>query len=238
MEHLLTALTRAIEGAPAVALGASFVWGVLSVVLSPCHLASIPLIVGFINGQGKMTARRAFGLSSLFAMGILATIALVGVVTNYAGRMWGDLGPYPNYIVGGILLLVGLHLLGVIPMPFSGPGSVKMKRKGMLASFIMGLVFGVALGPCTFGFMFSVLGVTFEVAKSSLTYATALLLAFGIGHCSVIAFAGTSAGAVQRYLDWNESSRGAATLRKICGILVIAGGAYLIWRVLCPSPGG
>ena len=43
---------RAVEGTPAIAMAASLVWGILSIVLSPCHLASIPLIVGFIERAG------------------------------------------------------------------------------------------------------------------------------------------------------------------------------------------
>ena len=62
MDALFTVLTRAVAGGPAVALIASFFWGVCSIMLSPCHLASIPLIVGFIGQQESMTARRAAGL--------------------------------------------------------------------------------------------------------------------------------------------------------------------------------
>ena len=64
--------------------------------------------------------------------------------------------------------MVGLHLLGVIPMPWSGPGQVSMKRKGLLAAFILGLVFGIALGPCTFAYMAPMLGVTFKLAADQL----------------------------------------------------------------------
>ena len=72
MEHLFAVLSRAVEGAPAVALGAAFVWGILSILLSPCHLASIPLIVGFIDEQDRMSTKRAFLISTLFAFGIMA----------------------------------------------------------------------------------------------------------------------------------------------------------------------
>ena len=122
MEKLFTTLTHAIEGAPAVAIAAAFLWGILSVLLSPCHLASIPLIVGFIDKQGRMSTRRAFAISALFAGGILVTITAIGAITAAAGRMLGDVGPYGNYFVAAIFFLVGLHLLDVIPMPWSGPG--------------------------------------------------------------------------------------------------------------------
>jgi cytochrome c-type biogenesis protein len=229
MQELFIQLTRAVEGTAAIAIAASFIWGILSILLSPCHLASIPLIVGFIDEQGRISTRRAFWISTLFAVGILITIGAIGAITAAAGRMMGDVGRYGNYFVAIVFFLVGLHLLDVIPMPVSGPGQLGMKRKGMLAAFILGLVFGVALGPCTFAFMAPMLGVTFKLASTNLVYGILLLLIYGLGHCSVIVFAGTFTEVVQRYMNWNERSRGAVILRRVCGILVILGGLYLIY---------
>ncbi len=229
MEKLFITLTHAVEGTPAIALSAAFVWGILSILLSPCHLASIPLIVGFIDEQGRISTKRAFIISTLFAVGILITIGAIGAVTAAVGRMMGDVGKYGNYFVALVFFVVGLHLLGVIPMPWSGPGQVAMKRKGMLAAFILGLVFGIALGPCTFAYMAPMLGVTFKLAATNLFYGVSLLIVYGLGHCSVIVLAGTCTELVQRYMNWNEKSRGAIILKKICGVLVLAGGLYLIY---------
>ena len=229
LEQLFTTLTRAIEGGPAVALSAAFVWGILSIVLSPCHLASIPLIVGFIDEQGQISTKRAFQIALLFSLGILVTIGLIGAITAAAGRMMGDVGAYGNYFVAAIFFLVGLHLLGVIPMPFTGPGQVKMKKRGRIAAFILGLVFGVALGPCTFAYMAPMLAVTFRLAAARMAYGILLLLAYGIGHCAVIVLAGTFTETVQHYLNWNESSQSATILKKTCGVLVLLGGLWMIY---------
>jgi len=229
MERIFTTLTHAVQGTPLIAVIAAFIWGILSILLSPCHMASIPLVVGFIGQQGRMSTRRAFVISVLFAVGILITIGAIGAVTAAAGRMMGDVGAYGNYFVAVIFFIVGLHLLDVIPMPLSGPSQVGMKRKGMLAAFILGLVFGIALGPCTFAYMAPMLGVTFKVASTSLAYGIFLLLAYGVGHCSVIVLAGTCTELVQRYMNWNEKSRGAVILKRICGVLVLIGGLYLIF---------
>jgi cytochrome c-type biogenesis protein len=229
MQELFTRLTHAVESTWFIALSASFVWGVLSILLSPCHLASIPLIVGFIDEQGRISTKRAFVISALFAAGILITIGAIGAITAAAGRIMGDVGKYGNYLVALIFFLVGLHLLDVIPIPWSGIGQVGMKRKGMLAAFILGLVFGIALGPCTFAYMAPMLGVTFKLATTNLLYGVLLLLVYGIGHCSVIVLAGTSTELVQQYMNWNERSKGAVILKKVCGVLVLLGGVYLIY---------
>ena len=229
IQSLFTSLSRAIEGDPAIALSAAFVWGVLSIILSPCHLASIPLIVGFIDEQGRISTKRAFQIALLFALGILITIGLIGAATAMAGRMLGDVGRCGNYFVAAIFFLVGLHLLGVVPLPFTGPGQVKMKQRGRLAAFILGLVFGVALGPCTFAYMAPMLAVTFRLAAARMAYGILLLLAYGVGHCAVIVLAGTFTESVQHYLNWNEASKGANILKKICGVLVLLGGLWMIY---------
>ena len=229
IDSIFTGLSRAIEGGPTVALSAAFAWGILSIVLSPCHLAGIPLIVGFIDEQGPISTKRAFQIALLFALGILVTIGLIGAATAMAGRMLGDVGRFGNYFVAAIFFLVGLHLLGVVPLPFTGPGQVKMKQRGRLAAFILGLVFGVALGPCTFAYMAPMLAVTFKLAAAHMAYGILLLLAYGVGHCAVIVLAGTFTESVQHYLNWNEASKGANILKKICGVLVLLGGLWMIY---------
>jgi len=231
MEELFISLSHGVNGSPLVALAAAAGWGLLSILLSPCHLASIPLIVGFIDGQRQMSIRRAFIISNLFAVGILISIALIGVVTASLGRMIGDVGVWGNGFVAIIFFAVGLHLLGWLPTLWSEPAQVKMTRKGLRAAFLLGLIFGIALGPCTFAFMGPVLGVAFAEAGNNTTYAASLLLAYGLGHCAVIVFAGTCTEKVQHYLNWNERSQGTLWIRRICGLLVIAGGIWLIYSM-------
>jgi cytochrome c-type biogenesis protein len=230
MEQLFTALTNAMEGSAIVALAASFIWGICSIILSPCHLASIPLIVGFISEQKELTVRRAFWTATLFSLGILVTIALIGIITSALGRMAGDLGEWGNYTVAIIFFVVGLHLLGVIPLPFSGPGQINMQRKGIFAAFLLGLIFGIALGPCTFAFMAPVLALTFKFGSTNPVYAAALLLAYGIGHCSIIIAAGTFTEVVEKYMNWNDSSPAMRIIKNICGVLVLLGGLYLVYK--------
>jgi len=229
MEQLFTTLTRAVESTALIALGASFVWGVLSILLSPCHLGSIPLIIGFIQGQGKTTTRRAFALSSLFAIGILITIALIGAITAAMGRMMGDVGPWGNYFVAAIFVIVGLYLLDVVQLSFSGAQVSARYGSGAIAAFLLGLVFGIALGPCTFAYMAPMLAVAFRVSATNLLYGALLLLAYGVGHCSVIVAAGTSTELVQNYLNWDERARGSIIIKRACGVLVILAALYMIY---------
>ncbi len=231
MQNLFVFLTNAIQSTPALALIAALIWGVLSILLSPCHLTSIPLIIGFVTGQGTTTTRRAFGLSLVFALGILLTIAFIGIITAMLGRMLGDLGSWGNYSVALIFFVVGLYLMDIIYLPFlTGVNQPQVQHCGLWAALTLGLVFGLALGPCTFAYMAPILAITFDVASHNFIYGLLLLLVYGLGHISVIVLAGTFTNVLQHYLHWTESSSGVKIAKKICGFLVILGGFYLIYK--------
>jgi len=229
METLFAALNSAVEGAPFIALSAAFAWGLISVLLSPCHLASIPLIVGIIGEQKGMTVGRAFRTALLFSLGVLASIALIGVITAALGQMLGNVGGWVNYLVAAVFFVMGLHLLDVIPLPLGGPAGMPTARRGYLAALVIGFVYGVALGPCTFAYMAPVLAVAFKAGASAPFFAAGLFTAFGLGHCTVITAAGTSVRRVQEYLRWSEDSKAMLIGRRVCGVLVIAGGLYFLY---------
>jgi cytochrome c-type biogenesis protein len=229
LEYLFSVLNSAVASGPVIALSASFAWGVLSILLSPCHLSSIPLIVGFIDEQGRISTKRAFSIALSFSLGLMVSIAVIGFITVLAGRMMGDVGKYGNYFVAGVFFFVGLHLFDLIPTPWSGPARIGMKRRGLLASFILGFVFGIALGPCTFAYMAPILSITFQLSASQMWYGILLILFYAVGHCSVIVLAGTFTEVVQRYLNWNEKSKGPIIVKRVCGVLVILGGFYLLY---------
>ena len=231
LDTLFTVLYDTMSGPAWLMLLSSFGWGVLSILLSPCHLSSIPLVVGFISTQGTISLRRTFLVSLVFAVGILVTIALIGIVTASMGRLMGDVGVIGNYFVASIFFVVGLFLLDIIKLDWNTAGIHQTKLQGLLAAFVLGLLFGIALGPCTFAYMAPVLGVVFQTAQTDFLFPMLLLLSFGIGHCAVIVGAGTLTNRVQQYLNWSDQSKPLLWIKKICGVLVIVGGIYLLWII-------
>ena len=229
LDSLFTWLTTALNDQFGIALIAALGWGVVSILLSPCHLSSIPLVVGYISSQGQEGIKRSYSLSLLFALGILITIGLIGAITASAGRMMGDVGVWGNIIVAAVFFVVGLYLMDVISLSWGGVVPRTSLARGWKGALILGLIFGIGLGPCTFAYMAPVLGVVFSVASSDPVRALSLIAAFGAGHCAVIALAGGAAGTVQKYLNWTERSRGATYLKRGAGALVVLAGVYYLY---------
>ncbi len=234
MGELLARFGEAFVANGALALAAAFSWGVLSVALSPCHLSSVPLVVAYMSGGAELpSGRRSLWLSSAFAGGILASIGLVGLATAAAGRMLGDVGRAGNWILAAVFFVVGLNLLGVLPLPSLGCAPTAPRRRGAPGAVLLGLVFGMALGPCTFAFMAPLLGVALRAAGTGAAARAALLVAlFGAGHAAAIALAGTSVQSVNRWVGGWIGARSIAVLRGVAGVSVLLGGAYFVWTAI------
>jgi len=230
MIALFDALSRLLQAASGAALAGAFLWGIASILLSPCHLAGIPLLIGFVSRQKEPISRRAWLLSALFALGTLVTIAIIGLITGMLGRILGDLGSYAKYAAAILFFLFGLYLLGIIPLPSLNIGAPKVRGKGLGSAFLFGLVFGAALGPCAFAFMAPIIGIALQSVSRNPPLAVGLFGAFAGGHCLVIVLAGSLSAWVGRYLRWSESSKGLENMRRVCAVLVIAAGIYLIVR--------
>lgn len=230
VSDLVFQLTDAVSGTPAIALGASLLWGVISVLLSPCHLGTIPLVVGFVGSGAATTRGRGTALAFSFAGGMLVAILLVGLVVFWLGHALTAFGAASNYLIAAIFLLAGLNLVGIVPMPDKGLsiGNIHGK-KGALAAAGIGLVLGIGLSPCTFAFIAPILGATAGSAARHPALSVGMLVAFGIGHCGVIGGAGSSTEFVQRYLDWSDESRTVKIAKFICGVMVLLAAAVLIY---------
>ncbi len=227
LEELLTQLSTALTRSFSVALMGAFLWGITSVVLSPCHLASVPLLIGFLSAHANSGRKLAVQLSLLFSVGILISIAVIGIATASAGRLLGNLGKTGTAAVALIFLVFGFYLMDMLRLPWSFPGMTQRFR-GALGALVLGSLFGVALGPCTFAFMAPVLGVVFNRASTSPGSGLGFLGAFALGHCGVIVLAGTLTQSVEQYLGWSGDHQIMKWLRRFCGLLVSFAGIYLL----------
>jgi cytochrome c-type biogenesis protein len=229
MDSIFNWLYNLLYQNDALALISSFVWGLLSVLLSPCHLASIPLIMAYIVSQNSKEKNSSFKLSLMFSLGILSIIFITGIITSLLGGLLGDIGSWTYFLTGAVMIAAGLYFLELININSFKLRSETMIKNKNLTAFMFGLTAGLALGPCTFAFMAPVFAYALESAKSKPVFSFGLFLLYGTGHCAVILAAGMLSSKIQKYLSWAGSSKGLLIFRKICGVMVLLGGIYIIY---------
>ena len=208
-----------------------FLWGMVSVLFSPCHLASIPLIVSYVAGQNQIVAgRKAVLYAVWFTVGLFVTIAAIGFICALLGRMLGDVGPYMSIVVGAILVWVSLDILGIATCSMSNGLLAKIKVKGVLGAFVLGLSYGVLSGSCTFGFIAPILAII--TVQQKIFTGVIFILLFGLGHCIPIVVAGSSTALVKQFLANSAWQRGSTLFRKLAGLCIGALGIYFISQPL------
>jgi cytochrome c-type biogenesis protein len=227
LETLFLTINEWMTGAAALAALGCFLWGVVSVLFSPCHLASIPLMVAFVAGQEKaVNPRQAVGYSAAFTIGLFVTIALIGVICALLGRMLGDVGNYWQILVGAVLIWVALGMLGVESCTLSSSLLGRFNMKGLPGAFGLGLSYGILSGSCTFGFIAPILAII--TVQGDLATGTAFIVLFAIGHCLPIMLAGSSTALVRNLLESSAWQGAGSWFRKGAGVVIGCLGLYFM----------
>lgn len=210
-----------------LALFGCFVWGMVSVLFSPCHLASIPLIVAYVGGQETETyPMQAVHYSISFTTGLFISIAVIGVICAMLGRMLGDVGNYWQILVGLILIWVALGMFGVKGCSMSGGMLYRLKFRGLWGALGLGMAYGTLSGSCTFGFIAPILAVI--TVQQKIATGIIMILLFAIGHCIPIVIAGSSTALVRRVMENNAWQGTGNWFRKGAGVIIGLLGIYFI----------
>ena len=227
VDQFLITVNQWMTGGLAVAAAGAFAWGMVSVLFSPCHLASIPLIVAYVGGQeNAVNPRKAGWYAGAFTLGLFITIAVVGIVCALLGRMLGDVGSWWQVLVGGVLIWVALGMLGVQACSMSGSLLYRLNLRGIHGAFGLGLAYGVLSGSCTFGFIAPILAIV--TVQQKVFAGSVMMLLFALGHCLPIAVAGSSTALVRRITE-NSAWQGAGLwFRRGAGVVIALLGGYFI----------
>jgi cytochrome c-type biogenesis protein len=226
LDQFLLTVNQWMTGGLAVAAAGCFLWGMVSAALSPCHMASIPLIVGYVAGQEQgVRVRSAATYALAFTAGLFITIALVGIICALLGRMLG--WPIP---VGAVLIWVALDMMGVRACSIPGGGGLmsRLRVRGADGAFFLGLAYGVLSGSCTFGFIAPILAII--TVQRKIATGVLFIVLFGIGHCIPIAAAGSSAALVRRLLETSRFRSAGNAFRRAAAVAIAGLGVYFILR--------
>ncbi len=226
METLLNHLSQSLTENPLLAFLGVFVGGILS-SSSPCVLATIPLVIGYVGGYSEGDRRKALLYSLTFILGLSLTFTVLGAIASVIGGLFGMISRTWYFVVGGIAVAIGLNLIGLFEWNIPIPVQFQPKRRGILGAFLLGLFFGIISSPCATPVLALIL--TFVATKGEVAYGTSLLFIYALGHCALIFLAGTAAGFAESFIKSKGISNITTWGKRIGGAIVIFAGIYLFY---------
>lgn len=216
------------------AFGVAFLGGVVA-GFGPCVLPMLPAVFGYVTGQVAdspgMSPReaqlRSLALSAMFVLGMSMLFASVGAAAALMGRALLA-SPWAYYAVAAICVVLGLHMMGVVSVPFDAVNRLlpqaRPERRGLAGAFLFGVAFGVVASPCSTPILAAI--ATIAAVRGSVWQGALLLFVFGVGKGVPLILLGLAAGSLS---VMRSMSRATLALTRIGGAALIGSAAYLIW---------
>ena len=226
MESILSNISDVINNSPGLAYLFVFLGGLIS-ASSPCVLAIIPLVIGFVGGYSEGNRKKAVVYALVFALGLSITFTILGAIASLMGKLFGDVGKFWYYLAAVVAIIMGLYLVGVLKFKLPQPVTLKTKHKGVVGAFLLGLLFGAVSSPCATPVLAVILA--FVATKGRIIYGTSLLFAYAVGHCALIVLAGIFTGFVENYAKSKGVSNFSTLTKRISGVLILLGGIYILY---------
>ena len=212
---------------PMLAFGAVFLAGIISSA-SPCVLATIPLVVGFVGGYAEGERWKAFRYSLAFILGLSLTFTAFGAAAGLLGTMFGTVGGWWYVAAGIVALVMGGQMMGIYQIRLPVKREYRPKQGGVIGSFLLGLFFGVVSSPCATPVLVVIL--TYVATRGQVLYGTALLFVYAVGHCMLMLAAGTFTGFIDSFVRAKGVVNFSAWTKLIGGSVVAVVGGYLLWQ--------
>ncbi len=212
---------------PLLAFGAVFLAGIISSA-SPCVLATIPLVVGFVGGYAEGDRWKAFRYSLAFILGLSLTFTAFGAAAGLLGTMFGTVGGWWYVAAGVVALVMGGQMMGVYEIRLPVKREFRPKQGGVIGSFLLGLFFGLVSSPCATPVLVVIL--TYVATKGQVLYGTALLFVYAVGHCMLMLAAGTFTGFIESFVRARGVVNFSSWTKRIGGSVIAVVGGYLLWR--------
>lgn len=204
----------------------------LASFLSPCVFALVPAYIGYLGGRSVASGERknswiAFSHGLAFVAGFSVIFILLGIAATAIGGILYDLRYWLTKIGGIVVIIFGIHLTGMYRIKFLEydlrPQSAPDRKRGYLASFLMGVFFSAGWSPCVGPILGTIL--TISLSGGSSVHGGILLAAYSAGLAIPFLIASVEidiiANGIRRY------AKVAYYVEKISGILLIIIGVLL-----------
>ncbi len=215
------------------ALGA----GILS-FLSPCVLPLVPPYLCFLGGitldqmtedddNSRQMTRKVFAAAVFFVLGFSTVFISLGATASALGQLVADYLDYLAKVAGVIIIVLGLHFIGVLRIPFLYRDTriqTNTQPTSLFGAYIIGLAFAFGWTPCVGPVLAAILFVA--GSEDSVTYGTSLLAVYsaGLGIPFLLA-----ALAVKPFMGFMKKfRRHMQTLERIIGVLLVLTGTMFL----------
>ncbi len=234
MDNLVQIFSTEITGAHIWFLMflASFAGGIIASI-SPCSLAMLPLIIGYVGGYSKETPWRMFIQLLFFIFGTAIVFTIIGVICAITGSVFASaLGGYFTLIMASLLMVMGLKISGILD--FDMPVIIKSIPTNSTHSLfiyptILGITFALAGTPCSTPILAGIMA--FAAIGKNLPAAVIMLFLFALGQGVILIIAGLFTSSVK---NLKKMAGFSDALMKISGWLLILVAVYLYYKVFAP----
>lgn len=224
LESLATILLDSMWLAPLIALLAGII-----TAFTPCCLVSVPLIMGYVGGVSEKSYKKSFTLTLYFSLGMVIVSTILGVIIALIGSMFlfTFQGSWWYLVLGIFMILMSLQVVEFIELIPSTFLTNRVKYKGKLGAFLVGMLAGLFSSPCSTPILVALL--TIVAQKGDLLWGTILLLLYSVGHSVVFIIAGTSTTFVKKIMHGGKYTHLTHIIKWGTGLVILIIGVLLVW---------
>jgi len=224
MDSQFNNIQHIIQNRQGMAFLAVFVAGLISAA-SPCVLAAIPLIIGYVGGYSKGSKKKAALYSLVFILGLSITFTLLGAAASAMGAFFSFMGRWLYVGLAVIAVAMGLQLMGLVSIPLPFQKTRTVKSKGLWGAFFLGLLTGTVSSPCATPVLAVILA--YVSTQGDILYGGSLLFAYAVGHCALIFVAGLSIGLTENIVSSKGIKNFSLYSKRFSGALLTVAGLYI-----------
>ncbi len=212
----------------------AFLWGISSVILSPCGIGIIPLVVGYVSNIENPTRIEAFKISIVFCIGIILNLMLIAFIMSSFGYLLGGYERYLTILAASVFILMGLQLTGITKFKFRilrifhSDRNDRNESQSLKGALILGIFSGLSVGSCNIAYVSPILTISMSLASNNFYEAIFLILSYAFGYSFVLVISGTFSQIANSFLQSEKGNYVLKILNIICGIALIISGIYLL----------
>ncbi len=209
-------------------LVAAFIGGVIASI-SPCSLAMLPIIIGYVGGYSKESNFRIVIQVLSFIFGMSVVFSLIGIICALTGKVLGSFtGGYFSILIASIILIMGLKLMNILDFEFP----VIVKRlpsndgsKNFIYPFLLGMVFALAGSPCSTPILASIMA--FASYSENIVISVVMLFLFSFGQGVILILAAIFTSGLKQMKQFSKISD---IILKLCGLLLVIVAIFLYYK--------